>query len=223
MDNRFLRNIPTLSLEQQKALSNKHVLIVGCGGLGGYICECIVRMGVGHITAVDGDVFEETNINRQLLSTDAVLGINKAIAAKERAELINPNVCFVAHPVFFSRDNADELMKGTDIVIDALDSIEARLILEDECAVRNLVLVHGAISGWNAQVCTVMPGSGILNRLYGDATEAGDKSCICPTPALCASIQAAEAVKVLCAIPAATENRLLIADMRYMTFDIVQM
>jgi len=223
MDNRFLRNIPALSEIEQNELSNKRVIIIGCGGLGGYICECLVRAGVGHITVADGDVFEETNINRQLLSTDATLGMNKAVAAKERAEQINPSVDFIAHPVFFSKDNADELMKGADIIIDALDSVNARLTLEDECAARKLILVHGAISGWSAQVCTVMPGSGILHRIYENAGQTADKSCVCPTPALCASIQAAEAIKLLCGKMCATQNKLLVADLKYMTFDLIEM
>lgn len=223
MDNRFMRNIPALSESDQTELSNKRVLIVGCGGLGGYICECLVRAGVGHITVADGDVFEETNLNRQLLSTDTTLGMNKAIVAKERAKQINPCVDFIAHPVFFSCDNADELMEGADIVIDALDSIDTRLTLEDECAERDLVMVHGAVSGWNAQVCTVLPGSRILHRLYENSGETADKSCVCPTPALCASIQAAEAIKLLCGKTCATQNKLLIADLKYMTFDLIEM
>ena len=223
MDNRFARNIPALSEEEQKMLSQKRVLIVGCGGLGGYVCECLVRAGVGHITVADGDVFEETNLNRQLLSSVNTMGKNKAIAAKERALMIDPNVDFIAYPEFFTRDNAEKLMKDADLVIDALDNIDARLVLEDECAARNLMLVHGAISGWSAQICTVLPGSGILHRLYGSVEHRSDKSCICPTPAFCASIQSAEAVKVLCGKPSAAENTLLVADLMYLTFDMVEL
>ena len=223
MDNRFLRNIPALSESEQEMLSHKRVLIVGCGGLGGYISECLVRAGVGHITAADGDVFEESNLNRQLLSTEAVLGLNKAETAKTRAEQINSLIDYAAYPEFFSAENAEKLLSGVDLVIDALDSISARLLLEEECAARGLALVHGAICGWSAQVCTVLPNSNILHRLYANADESADKSCICSTPAFCAAIQSAEAVKLLCGKPAATENKLLIADLRYMTFDIVEM
>ena len=85
MDLRYSRNIPAISPEEQAALKDKKVLVLGCGGLGGYIIENLLRMGVGAITAVDGDSFDESNLNRQLLAAEKTLGINKAIAAAQRA------------------------------------------------------------------------------------------------------------------------------------------
>lgn len=76
-ETRYERNIPALEEQEQKLLSSRRVLVIGCGGLGGFILESLARLGVGHITAVDGDVFEESNLNRQLYSSPALLGQKK--------------------------------------------------------------------------------------------------------------------------------------------------
>lgn len=221
MEKQFLRNIPAISKAQQQLLQDKHVLVLGCGGLGGTIIENLVRLGVGRITAVDGDRFEESNLNRQLLSTHDSLGLNKAFAAKLRAESINPNIRFFAIGDFFCEENAASLLDGKDIVMDALDSISARLTLEKHCAEKRLPIVHGAVQGWTAQVAVIRPGSGLLSRLYDRKTEGGDKSCLAFTPAFCAALQCSEAVKLLCGVKPEPENSLLIADLRHMDFEKV--
>lgn len=87
---RYSRNIATLSIEENESLSKRKVCVIGCGGLGGYIIEMLGRLGVGHITAVDGDVFEESNLNRQILSDVEVLGVKKALIAQKRNMAIHP-------------------------------------------------------------------------------------------------------------------------------------
>lgn len=96
MYQRYSRNLPALSRQEQELLHKKRVLVAGCGGLGGYITENLLRLGIGHITAVDGDSFDVSNLNRQLLATEATIGKSKAEAAKERAALVNPSVEFMA-------------------------------------------------------------------------------------------------------------------------------
>ena len=100
MKERYIRNIPAVSEEEQAALSGKRVLVVGCGGLGGCLIEHLARMGVGEITAVDGDAFEPSNLNRQLLSTQDLLGTGKALAAQARARAVNPEVTVRAVEAF---------------------------------------------------------------------------------------------------------------------------
>ena len=214
---RYIRNLPTLTAQEQQSLAEKHVLILGCGGLGGYLCEYMVRLGVGEITAADPDCFEESNLNRQLLSSTETLGQSKALTAKARAEAINPAVRFHAAEAAFCAENADTLLAGKDLVLDALDSAADRLLLEDACARAGLTLVHGAVHGWTAQVAVVPPGNGLLHRLYGAAEAADpDKSCLVFTPALCAALQAAEAAKLLAERPSALSGQLLMADLQTM-------
>lgn len=222
MEERYSRNIPAVSAEEQAALSGKRVLVAGCGGLGGCLIEHLARMGVGEITAVDGDVFEPSNLNRQLLATQDLLGTPKALAARERARAVNPAVRVRAVEAFLEEGNADGLVEGQDLVLDALDNIPARLVLEDACARAGVAIVHGAIQGWTVQAAVVPAGSGLLRRLYGASGRGPeDKSSLPFTPALCAAVQAAEAVKLLCGRPAALEGRLLLADLRWMDWNIL--
>ncbi len=222
MDKRFLRNIPSISETEQEQLRKKKVFVAGCGGLGGYICEYLVRAGVGAVAAADGDIFEETNLNRQLLSLQSTMGINKARAAAGRAKQINPDIEFTAFEEFFSAENADAMLSGADIVIDALDNPADRILLEEECGKRGLYLIHGAINGWNAQISVVKPGSGFLKNLYANSLPSAG-SCICPTPAACAALQAAEALKILCGKTSSLEGKMLLVDLFNMEFDIIEL
>lgn len=217
---RHSRNHPAISEAQQEKLKNSHVLVLGCGGLGGNIIENLVRLGAGHITAVDGDIFDESNLNRQILAIGETLGMNKALAAKKRARSIDPGIDFRAVEEFFTEANGHALLEGVDLVMDALDSIPARLLLEKLCAEKGVSIVHGAVQGWMAQVAVVRPGSGLLTRLY-EGKGGGDKSCLAFTPAFCAALQCAEAVKLLCGHEA--ESSLLLADLRGMDFETLYM
>ena len=221
MEERYSRSIPAVSAEEQAALAQKRVLVAGCGGLGGYLVEYLARMGVGELTAVDGDVFEPSNLNRQLLSAEALLGTSKALAARERVRAVNPAVAVRAVEAFLDEENADGLVEGQDLVLDALDNIPARLVLEDACARQGVPIVHGAIQGWSAQVAVVPPGSGALRRLYGRMAAPADKTSLPFTPAFCAAAQAAEAVKLLCGRPSVLEGKLLLADLRRMDWDVL--
>ena len=86
---RYIRNVSALSEDECKLLGEKRVVIVGCGGLGGLCIEALARIGVGHLRVIDGDVFEESNLNRQLLCTEGALGREKALVAAERVKHIN--------------------------------------------------------------------------------------------------------------------------------------
>lgn len=222
MDKKFSRNIPSISVSEQALLRQKKAFVAGCGGLGGYICEYLVRAGLGAVSAADGDFFEETNLNRQLLSLQSTMGTNKARAAAQRAREINPGIEFTAFDEFFSAEKADSMLLGADIVIDALDNPADRILLEEECGKRGLYLVHGAINGWNAQISVVKPNSGFLKTLYANSAPASS-SCLCPTPALCAALQAAEALKILCGRASSLEDKLLLADLSNMEFDIIEL
>ncbi|AEM77868.1 HesA/MoeB/ThiF family protein [Thermoanaerobacter wiegelii] len=197
---RYDRNMNMLSKEENEKLKDFRVCVLGCGGLGGYAIEMLGRLGIGYITAVDKDVFEETNLNRQILSDMNSLGKSKALMAAERMKLVNPEVFVKAIVDEFNFENGKDIIKGHDIVIDALDNIEGKLTLQDICEELGIPFVHGAIAGWYGQVTTVFPGDKTLKFLYkkemrkGIEKELGNPSF---TPALVASIQVSEALKVL--------------------------
>ena len=222
METRYSRNIPTLTPEEQTALGRKHVLLAGCGGLGGQLLEHLLRVGVGEITAVDGDGFEESNLNRQLLCTAENLGQRKVLAARERALAVRPDVRFRAVDALLTEENAPELLRGVDLALDALDNVDTRLVLADACAAAGIPLVHGAVSGFCAQASVVLPGSDLLRRIYPDTADPARKTVLSPAVAFCAAVQAAEAVKLLCARPSALAGRLLWADLETMEFHVME-
>src|SRR6185369_6175177 len=128
---RYQRNRNVISLADQLRLFNSKVAVVGCGGLGGYVVEELARMGVGHIVAIDPDIFEEHNLNRQILSTPATLGKAKVEAARQRVEQINPAVSLCAVQDAFGLANGSVLLAGASVAVDALDSISYRLELAE--------------------------------------------------------------------------------------------
>lgn len=223
MEKRYERAFPVMDEAAQQLLAARCVLIVGCGGLGGHLLESMARLGVGELRCADGDVFDETNLNRQLLCTEDNIGRSKASAAAERVRAVNSSVKVSAFDEPFSEKNADFLTAGCDLVLDALDNIPARLLLEDVCARRGIPLVHGAIQGTGIQVAVCPPGSGLLHRLYPSSSRE-DRKCSLPfTPPFCAAVQAAEAAKLLLGQSAPLTGRLLVADLTDMSWDVLSL
>lgn len=197
MDGRYARNIPALTGAECEILKQKRILVVGCGGLGGHIIDQLARIGVGFLRVVDGDVFEASNLNRQLLSAVPLLGVSKAKAAADHIARVNPDVTVEAVQTFLTEGNAAEILAGCEIVMDALDNIPSRRILAAACEKANIPYIYGAIQGWVAQAAISMPGDHLIDTLYPEEIEITDKSVLSFTPALCASMQTALCVKWL--------------------------
>ena len=204
MERRYERNFPALTESECLLLRQKRVLVVGCGGLGGHIIDQLCRIGIGSLKVADGDVFEESNLNRQLLSSVQLLGQSKAQAAAKHIARVNPSVQVEAVAEYMTRDNVHALIAGCDAVIDALDNVDSRRILAAACEKAGIALVYGAISGWVAQAAVSLPGDGLIEKLYPEDVVLRDKSVLSFTPALCASMQTALCVKYLAGRPVNT-------------------
>ena len=220
MEERYIRNLGALTERECALLRTKTVFVAGCGGLGGYLIEMLLRLGVGTIRAADGDSFEASNLNRQLLSSPQALGHSKAEAAAARAALVNPDVHFVPIPEFLTEENAADLIRGCDAVLDALDNIGARRILARACAQEGIPLVHGAICGWSAQAAVVMPGDDLIDRFYPEGARLGSKTSLSFTPPFCAAMQAALCARLLAGRPVET-GRLYMADLLDMEMESI--
>ena len=197
MEERYIRNMPALSQEDCMLLREKRVAVIGCGGLGGFIIELLARIGVGYIKCVDGDVFENSNLNRQLLASSKTLGTGKAEAAKNRAAIVNPDVTVEYVNEFLTNENAASLIEGCDVVFDALDGVEARKLLSKACKEAKIPYIYGAIGGWVAQAAVSMPEDDLIEMLYPDGAEIKNKSVLSFTPAFCASLQVSLGIKLL--------------------------
>ena len=219
---RYQRNRNMLSLQEQLQLFRSRVVVIGCGGLGGYIIEELARLGVGQIVAVDHDVFEEHNLNRQLLATPDFLGLNKVAAAARRVDRLNPAVDLVPICEAFGAENASRILAGAHIAVDGLDSIGVRLKLAEGCRRENIPLVYGSIAGWYGYVGSQFPGERTLEKIFGEdpkgqgmENELGNPSF---TPAVIASLEVAEVCKILLKRGAPAQRRCISVDLLDMEF-----
>ncbi len=167
-ENRYARNYNSLSSEDMRILHGKKICIIGAGGLGGYIAETLARIGVLNLTIADGDVFEESNLNRQLFCTEKKIGLPKAYAAAERIKEVNSDV--IVNPVYerIDENNAEKIISGNDLVIDALDNIKTRRIIVQICRKLSIPVVHGAVRGFYGQIAVFMPDSNLFEKIYGN-------------------------------------------------------
>ena len=197
MNPRYERNVPALSEKECDTLLGKRVLVVGCGGLGGHLIDMLARIGVGMLRVVDGDVFEPSNLNRQLLSEVPLLGVSKAKAAAAKISRVNPEISVEAVDSFLTEKNVRRLLLFCDVVLDGLDNIESRRILAKECERAGIPYIYGAVNGWVAQAAISMPGDHLVEKLYPEGSVLKNKSVLSFTPALCASMQVSLCVKLL--------------------------
>ncbi len=213
-ENRYKRN-RIINDEQQAKLATKKVAVIGCGGLGGYVIEMLARLGIGELIVCDKDVFDETNLNRQLLATETNIGMKKAEATAKRVSEVNSEIKVTVICRELNQANAEALLKpyNPDLIIDAVDSPPAKVMLENICEELEVPLIHGAISGWFGQVATVMPGDKTLTKLYKDTSSNDDLGNPSFTPATIASIQVSEALKVLLGIREILQNQVMMVDL----------
>lgn len=228
MPERYLRNQGTVGLKGQARLLQARVAVVGAGGLGGTVIELLARMGIGYLKIIDGDTFALHNFNRQILSNEQNIGANKASVAAERIATINSDVQVEAVITMLDEDNAENLLQGLDVIVDALDNFQSRLLLASVANKLGIPLVYAAIAGFTGQVMTIMPGDRSLRILYKAVPETnrgvevvlGNPSA---TPALAASLQVQEVVKVITGIGEPLRNKMLYFDTELNIFDILNM
>ncbi|MFZ5572356.1 MAG: HesA/MoeB/ThiF family protein [Thermodesulfobacteriota bacterium] len=202
----YLRNQDAISLGEQVRLAESSVAIAGAGGLGGHVILQLARLGVGRLHVMDGDVFDETNLNRQLLADRQSLGRNKAETAALAVSLVNPAVRATAYPGKIRKENAAELLSGMEVVVDALDNIPDRFMLADAARSLSLPLVHGAVAGFEGRIMTILPEDQGFRLLYGEDAPTGQQrqpsaeailGTPVSTPAVIAGFQVMEVLKIL--------------------------
>jgi molybdopterin-synthase adenylyltransferase len=224
---RYQRSHGTVGWNGQVKLLESTVAIVGAGGLGGWVIEALARMGVGHLVIIDGDTFAENNLNRQALSTEDNLGQGKPDAARERVARVNSAVETTIHPVMADEASMPDMLAGADVVVDALDTLPTRLVLQKVAQGLGIPMVHGAIGGYIGQVMTVFPGDEGLYAIFGrgDIPERGIEVQLgnpAATPLMVASWQVQEVVKILLGVGKPLRNRLLFMDAEYGVTEILE-
>ena len=140
--NMFERIINLIGKDSFHKLQNKKVLIVGCGGVGGYAFETLVRSGILNIDIIDFDKIDITNLNRQIITNQNNVENLKVKESKKRALLINPNINVNTYPIFLNKDNINEILSNNyDYIIDACDSIDTKIELIKQSIEKNIKLI----------------------------------------------------------------------------------
>ncbi len=226
---RLRPNRGTLSAQDQARLLRSTVAVIGAGGLGGMVILQLARLGVGGLIVCDGDIFEESNLNRQFLADQDSLGQNKAQVAARVVQALNPVVEVRVHAVWAYEDNLPALLQGAQVVVDCLDSLAARYTLEEAARQAGLPFVHGAVAGLEGMVMTVKNGDPGLAGLYGQepASKAQSAESLLgvptPTPALIATLQVAEVMKLLLGWPGLGRGQVLHADLGVPSIEVLQL
>jgi len=202
---RYLRNRDGISLQDQIKLAESRVAVVGAGGLGGTVIQLLGRIGIGRLTIVDCDVFDETNLNRQAFCTRDWVGQPKALAVQAQLKSINPAVEVHAHIVRLDSANGPEILAGAQVIVDALDNVKDRLTLEALAKTLGVPFVHGALAGFEGQLMTVFPEDPGLKQIYGSGDDRGSAAnrpefllgVPSITPSIVATLEAMEVFKIL--------------------------
>ena len=194
-------------------LKKSRVVIAGAGGLGSPIAFYLTAAGVGMIRMIDHDHVTVSNLNRQILHWEEDIGKKKVESARIKLGNLNSAIEIEAIAETITEDNVSELVEGCDAIVDAMDNLPTRYVL-NRCAIeKNIPFFHGAVTGFEGRVMTIIPGeTACLRCMYRGPVEQEKFPVIGVTPAVIGSIQATEVIKYLVGIGKLLTNRLLIFD-----------
>jgi molybdopterin/thiamine biosynthesis adenylyltransferase/rhodanese-related sulfurtransferase len=215
--------LPGFDEQAQQKLANAKVMVVGAGGLGCPTLQYLVSSGVGTICIADYDTVSIKNLHRQTLYTPADEGKKKAIIAKEKLQVQNPDINIVVHDVQVVNNNVLQLINGYDVIVDCTDNFETRYLLNDACVLSGKLLVYGAIYQYEGQVAiwNVRNADGTCSPnyrdLYPEANAAAIPNCaeggVIPTIAgIIGCMQANEVLKYITGTGELLGGKVLIFD-----------
>lgn len=223
-DDRYARQtiLPEIGPAGQARLGEAHAVVVGCGALGSMQAQLLARAGVGHLTVIDRDLVERSNLQRQLLFTDAdaEAGRPKAVAAEAALRLINPAIRVDGLVEDLRAVNAVSLLAGATVLCDGSDSFETRYLLNDYAVRETVPWVYGGVVGTGGLVLPIFPGeTPCLRCVFETPPAAGDlPTCetagvLGPAAAVIGALQATETLKILVGAKGAVRQALLRVDL----------
>lgn len=210
----FQNNLGVMTREELDNIQNKTMMIVGLGGLGGHVADTLVRLGVKQLMLVDYDVFETSNLNRQLYSTVKNIGEYKVNVIKDNLLKINPD-CLIHVSIERIEDLVMDNVSHIDLIIDAVDTPQTKIHIADLANNLNIPLLHGACAGWYGQIGIILPGCSLIEDTYGQKEFGLEKELLNPsfTPAAIAALMVSELVKYIIQKKNTTVNQLRLIDL----------
>ncbi len=211
--------IGELGHEGQEKLKRSTVVIAGAGGLGSPIAYYLTAAGIGRIRVVDRDEVALSNLNRQILHWEEDIGRKKVDSARVKLRNLNSMVEIEAIAETITEDNVSKLVGECDAIVDGMDNLPTRYIL-NRCAIeKDIPFIHGAVRGFEGRAMTIIPGkTACLRCMFRGQVPQEKFPVIGVVPAVIGSIQATEVIKYLTGIGRLLTNRLLIYDGLQVTF-----
>jgi len=212
--------ISGFGVEGQIKLKKSSVLVAGLGGLGSPAALYLAAAGVGKLVLVDREKVELSNLNRQILYWTADVGKTKVESALEKLKRLNPEVEIVGLVDEIGEGNVYNLVKEVDVVVDGMDNFKTRFLLNEACVRLRKTFVHAAVYGLEGRLTTIIPGRGPCLKCFlpMEPNETKTFPVLGPTPAVMASLQAIEVVKVIVGIGEPLVGKLLVFDGERMEF-----
>jgi len=227
---RYSRHIllQDVGVEGQEKIINGKVLIVGAGGLGAPIALYLAAAGVGTIGIIDGDVVDLSNLQRQIIHFTPDVNKPKVISAKEKINLINPDVNVITYQKLLTAENALEIIRDYDFIVDGTDNFPVKFLINDACVIAKKPFSHGGILRFDGQTMTYVPGTACYRCLFHSppppnavptCSQAGVLGAIA---GMLGTIQAAEVLKYLTGVGDLLTNRLLTFNAKTMEFRTIK-
>lgn len=221
--------LPELGEAGQEKLKQARVLVIGAGGLGCPVLQYLAAAGVGTIGIAEMDVVSESNLHRQILYTSADVGEAKAKVAAAKLTQQNPHVQFELHPQGIHVGNALELVKAYDVVVDGSDNFPTRYLVSDACTILKKPLVFGAISQFEGQLSVFNYNNGPSYRCLfpepppaGEVPNCAEAGVLGVLPGIIGTLQATEAIKIICGLGEVASGKLLLLDTLSLTFSSIK-
>jgi adenylyltransferase/sulfurtransferase len=210
---------------QEKLLRSK-IVIIGAGGLGSAAAVYLAAAGVGSMGLVDNDIVDQSNLNRQILHRPKTVGKTKVDSAREMLTDFNPDISIISHQLHcVSVNQVEDLIKNYEIVLDCTDNFDTRHIINQACVNKKKPLIYGAISEFEGQIMTIIPGkTPCYTCLYPSIQRASNTiaAVIGVTSGIIGTLQATEALKYLLGIGELLSGRLLFIDLLDMHIEIMK-
>jgi len=229
---RYSRHItlPEVGVEGQEKLKSARVLIVGTGGLGSPVATYLAAAGVGHLGLVDFDTVDASNLHRQLIHTTPDIGRSKIQSATDSIAAINPNVEVTGYETALTSENAMDIVRDYDLVIDGTDNFPTRYLVNDACVLLGKPNCYGSIFKFEGQASVFATADGPCYRCLfpeppppGSVPSCAEGGVIGVLPGIIGLVQATEAIKLLLGIGESLVGRLMLYDAMTMKFRQVKL
>lgn len=216
---------PDFGEEGQKRLKRAHVLVAGVGGLGSPVAIYLSTAGIGRLTLIDCDSVDVTNLNRQVLHWEADVDRRKVESGEEKLTRINSAITIDALDVRITSENISDLLEGVDIVMDCMDNMETRFVINEACIKKGVPMIHGGVREMLGEVTTIIPGKTpcLECLLPRDLAKKETFPIFGATAGMVASIQVLEAIKLLSGIGTLLTDRMLFIDGGSMEFLMIDL